>query len=210
MKSIRIITGSLMGLVLLAGLALAANADVSGSVLNASGLQSEAEMVVIQPEAAGEELNGRGGGGKPPKNPTATPEPTATPVGCVGCPEMHVSFITVSYGSTQDTYGSCRVGIVDASENLLEGVEVTMELTAPFAGQYVDTTVERNPGYGNYQAQVVQRKSGRNACGKRGNPETMTCTVVGVYHPDYTYTPSLNVETSDTDSCADGPVSISH
>lgn len=143
-----------------------------------------------------------GHGGGPGAGPTPTPEPT--PIPCEGCPEMHVAFLVTSYGSTSnDTYGSCRAGIVDAAGSLLEGVDVTFEMTAPWEGQYTTTTVELNSGFGNYQAQVVNRKPDKNACGKRGNPVTMTCTVVGVYHPEYTYTPALNLETSETDSCND-------
>jgi hypothetical protein len=78
---------------------------------------------------------------------------------------------------------------------------VTTEWTAPWAGQYTALTEELHAGLGNYQARVEHRKSGRNACGKRGNPTTLTCTVLGAAHPDYTYTPALNVSDADTDSC---------
>jgi hypothetical protein len=137
--------------------------------------------------------NGGGGGGGGGPQPTATPEP------CSGCPEMHVDFMVVTYGSTQDTYGVCRASIVDEFGSSIDGVDVTFDLSEPFAGQY---TVTQVLGQNGDQARLEQRRRERYSCGKRGIPETMTCTVVGVYHPDYTYTPSLNNETTDSDSCS--------
>lgn len=199
MRNKRLLTSLMMTLGLLAGAASITSADPSGSVVDAAAADSDVGQVSFHPVAGGETVNGKGGG-KPPTAPTATPEPT--PVPCTGCPEMHVSVVVASYGSnSNDTYGSCRAAIVDAGGNLLEGVDVTIEKTDPWAGQYTGTTFELDPGLANYQVRIVHRKPDKNACGKRGNPETMTCTVVGAYHPDYTYTPGLNVQSSDTDSC---------
>lgn len=196
MRNTRLLVSLMMTLGLLVGAARVANADPTSSEATGVEAATEAGNGSFHSMARGEVVNRKG---KPPKGPTATPVPTAVP--CSGCPEMHVSFVVASYGSTQDTYGICRAGIVDGNGDLLEGVDVTIAMTDPFAGQYTATTMELNPGLGNYQARIEQRNSKRYSCGKRGNPETMTCTVVGASHPDYSYTPGLNVQSSDTDSC---------
>ena len=197
MKSIRLVTGSLMGLVLLAGLALAANADVSGSVLNASGLQSEAELVVFQPEAAGEELNGRGGGGKPPKNPTATPGPTAAPQGCLTCPPMFVRSIVVGANENPSgsTYATCRVVMFDEAGNQLEGINVLHEWSGSASGTEVDVTSPHPP----YATSTWITVDNGPKCKGKNPSQIYTCTVLDAWSSDYTYEPASNWETSDSD-----------
>ena len=147
----------------------------------------------------------KGGGGKPPKDPTAapTPEPTEVPAGGGSLGEMHVDFMVVTYGSTQDTYGVCRAAIVDSDGNRIDGVQVTFDTTDPFVGT---NTVTQTLGENGDQARLEQRRRERYSCGKRGIPQTFSCTVTDVYHVDYNYAPELNLETTDSDTCLDDPV----
>lgn len=158
--------------------------------------------------AASDVLLGKGGngGGKPTEVPTATPEPTEVPPGGGALGDMHVSFLTVTYGSTYDTYGTCNAGIVDSDGQWIDGAVVTFEVTDPWAGTYSATTMEQTPGLGNIFASIGFRSRERNSCGKRGIPENWTCTVKDVYHFDYTYAPGLNSATTGSDTCTDGPV----
>lgn len=206
MRMSQVLTCFAMTVGLLSGTAFAAKADHSNEPITSHSESFVPGMAALPPQASNDVIAAKGGKGKPTQVPTATPEPTEVPPGGGSLGDMYVSWVTVTYGSTQDTYGHCKAGIVDANGMLIEGAEVTFEVTDPWAGFYSATTVEQTPGLGNIFAAFTLRSRERYSCGKRGIPETWTCTVTDVYHFDYTYAPELNLETSDSDTCSDGPV----
>lgn len=140
-------------------------------------------------------------GGKKPKNPTATPAPTAVPSPppqpCVGCPEMFVRSIVVGANKNPNgsTYATCRVVIWDENGNTLEGINVLHEWSGSASGTEVDVTAPQPP----YATSTWITVDNGPKCKGRNASRTYTCTVLDVWSDDYTYVPANNWEDSDSD-----------
>ena len=143
----------------------------------------------------------RPGHGTPP---TATPEPTATPVPCSGCPSIHIGAVHAGGGEIQGgTEGICRVIINDAAGNQIAGATVDIAWTGAYEGTDSGITTPFTDPVGPTQA-LFRVETSKRCKGK--NPSVIfTCSVTGVFHPDYTYVPGNNVQDTDSDDACTFP-----
>ena len=139
---------------------------------------------------------GKGGGGKPPKDPTPVPEPTAVP--CDDCPAMHLSVVNAVYFEEgSGLRQACNVEVRDAMGAQVDGADVTAVMTGDWEATLTETTADQ----GNSDFYAVFGPRDRNGrCGKKGLG-SFTCTVTDVTHSDFTYVPASNTEDSETQSC---------
>ena len=133
-------------------------------------------------------------GKKPPKQPTATPEPTATTPPCVGCPDIHVGAMVV--GSTKlakggNTRGGCRVFIMDDDGNYIAGATVEHIWSGAVSATQFDVTDYHEEN----EVPFTWVQIDGPKCGRGGAP-VYTCTVGSVSAPGYTDAPTKNVVNS--------------
>lgn len=135
-----------------------------------------------------------GHGGSPPTPEPPTPEP---PEGCTTCPAMFIRSIVV--GANKDingsTYATCRVVMWDAAGNQLEGINVLHEWSDSASGTEIDMTAPRPP----YATSTWVTVNNGPKCQGKNASRIYTCTVLAAWSDDYTYVPTSNWETSDSD-----------
>jgi hypothetical protein len=190
MKSTKFLTISMLTIGLLAATAFSAFAGVQDPASHERGSSFDTAQQSHLPDFRG----------KPPKNPTATPEPTAPPEPCVGCPAMFVEVVNVNASHQSRTVSAgCLVRVVDDAGNKVDGAMVTIEWSG--AVNSVDSGLTELQQDGDTYARILVQKSAR--C--RKGPQVFTCTVTQVSKSGLDYTPSLNVETTDSDDACGLP-----
>lgn len=146
---------------------------------------------------AGDAADAQPNKGKPPAEPTAPPEPTPEP--CTDCPAMYVSVVTARYldigkGKLRQI---CDVEVRDETGAQVVGAAVTAVMTNDWQATLTELTQEQ---YDNDYFARFGPRDFKARCGQGGIDE-FSCTVSNVTHSEFTYTPSLNLEDSDTALC---------
>lgn len=138
------------------------------------------------------------GAGKPPKIPTATPQPTVTVEPCSGCPAMFVEVVNVNAssqpsGPAKGLYAGCMVRIRDTVGNKVEGALVEVVWSGAYSAPDSGLTVQQEDG--DTYARMTVQTSGD--C--RRGPQIFSCTVTRVSKDGMAYAPDLDVMTTDSD-----------